>query len=62
MRYNWGATPTDYQFTGQYSHQSDFGLMFYNSRYYDSSLGRFASPDTIIPEQSQGVQAWDRYA
>jgi len=36
--------------------------MFYNARYYDSSLGRFASPDTIIPEQSQGVQAWDRYA
>jgi hypothetical protein len=25
-------------------------------------LGRFAQPDTIIPEQSQGVQAWDRYA
>ena len=33
--------------------------MFYNSRYYDSSLGRFASPDTIVPG---GVQGLDRYA
>lgn len=30
-----------------------------NSRSY---IGRFAQADTIIPEQSQGVQAWDRYA
>jgi hypothetical protein len=25
-------------------------------------LGRFAQADTIIPEQTQGVHAWDRYA
>jgi hypothetical protein len=37
-------------------------LHFYNARWYDSSLGRFTSPDSIIPEQTQGVQAWDRYA
>jgi hypothetical protein len=35
--------------------------MFYNARFYDSQLGRFTSADSIIPE-SQGVQAWDRYA
>jgi len=35
--------------------------MFYNARWYDPSLGRFTQADTIIPE-SQGVQAWDRYA
>jgi RHS repeat-associated protein len=29
-----------------------FGLMFYNARWYDPALGRFAQPDTIIPEQS----------
>jgi hypothetical protein len=29
---------------------------------YDPALGRFAQADTIIPAQSQGVQAWDRYA
>ena len=29
---------------------------------YDPALGRFTQPDTIIPEQTQGTQAWDRYA
>ena len=62
VRYASGSTPTKYTYTGQYSYTSDFGLMFYNARWYDVSLGRFAQADTIIPEQSQGVQAWDRYA
>jgi hypothetical protein len=35
--------------------------MFYNARWLDVSLGRFAQADSIIP-QNQGVQAWDRYA
>jgi len=60
-RYASGTTPTKYTYTGQYSYASDFGLMFYNARWYDPALGRFNQPDTIIP-QSQGVQAWDRYA
>ena len=25
-------------------------------------IGHFVQPDSIVPEQSQGVQAWDRYA
>ena len=36
-----------------------FGLMFYQSRFYDPSLGRFAQADTIVPGGSQGL---DRYA
>ena len=36
-----------------------FGLMFYNARWYDPSLGRFAQADTIVPN---GVQGLDRYA
>ena len=56
-----GTTPTNYTYTGQYSNMGDFGLMFYNARWYDPSIGRFAQVDTIIPQQ-QGVQAWDRYA
>jgi RHS repeat-associated protein len=55
-RYASGATPTQYQYTGQYSYTAEFGLYFYNARWYDPSLGRFASPDTIIP-LGQGVQA-----
>ncbi len=37
----------DYTFTGQYSYTTDFGLMFYNVRFYDPALGRFASADTL---------------
>jgi RHS repeat-associated protein len=62
VRYASGNVPTKYQYTGQFSYESEFGLYFYNARWYDSSLGRFNQPDTIIPEQTQGVQAWDRYA
>jgi RHS repeat-associated protein len=62
VRHQSGVTPTEYGFTGQFRHEDEFGLLFYVSRYYDPSLGRFTSPDTIIPKQSQGVQAWDRYA
>jgi RHS repeat-associated protein len=60
--------PTRYTFTGQYSYVNDdatdlggagFGLMFYNARWYDPALGRFAQADTIVPG---GVQGLDRYA
>jgi RHS repeat-associated protein len=42
------ALPTDYAFTGQKSDDST-GLMFYGARYYDTTLGRFTQPDTIVP-------------
>ena len=44
-----GASPTDYTYTGQRS-LSDIGLMDYNARFYDPMLGRFTSPDSIIPD------------
>jgi RHS repeat-associated protein len=59
VRYASGNIPTKYTFTGQYSHVDDFGLMFYNARWLDVSLGRFAQADSIIPG---GVQGLDRYA
>ncbi|GAB4449725.1 MAG: hypothetical protein OHK0041_11150 [Anaerolineales bacterium] len=62
VRYQAGTMSTHYTYTGQYSNTVDFGLMFYNARWYDPSLGRFAQADTIVPLQSQGTQAWDRYA
>ncbi|NOH02418.1 MAG: RHS repeat-associated core domain-containing protein [Chloroflexi bacterium] len=59
-RYSAGTLGMDYQYTGQRKVE-DIGLYFYNARWYDPALGRFAQADTIIP-QGQGVQAWDRYA
>jgi hypothetical protein len=35
--------------------------MFFNARWYDASLGRFAQADTLIPGAGDS-QAWDRYA
>ncbi len=60
---------TAYRFTGQRLEQrlgtpengSDRGLYFYGARWYDSSLGRFISPDTIVP-QPGNPQALNRYA
>jgi len=59
VRYASGNTPTQYQYTGQFSYESQFGLYFYNARWYDGSLGRFTQADSII---SSGVQGYDRYA
>lgn len=70
LRYTWTDAPantspayelTRYQYTGQYSYDAEFGLKYYGARFYDVSTGRFTQPDTIIP-QSQGTQAYDRYA
>jgi len=68
VRYSWTdpfliTTPnyefTKYTFTGQYSYMEVFELMFYNARFYDPAIGRFASADTFAPG---GVQGYDRYA
>ncbi len=59
VRYQAGTMSTGYTYTGQYSNTADFGLMYYNARWYDPSLGRFARADTIVPA---GVQGYDRYA
>jgi RHS repeat-associated protein len=72
VRYSWKASAShslsDYTFTGQYSYMDDpstsgvtegFDLMFYNARWYDPGLGRFAQADSIVPA---GVQGYDRYA
>jgi len=59
VRHQSGTQQTNYTYTGQYSYTADFGLMYYNARWYDSSLGRFAQADTIVPA---GVQGYDRYA
>ena len=58
-RFSSGSTPTKYQFTGQYSNFADFGLYYFNARWYDPELSHFVQADTIVPP---GVQGLDRYA
>ncbi len=60
IRLTTGTIPTKYQYTGQYN-QVIIGLYYYGARWYDANLSRWTQPDSDVPE-SQGVQAWDRYA
>jgi len=55
VRHNAGLTPTQYSYTG------DFGLMFYNARWYDPYITQFSQPDTIIPDLNN-PQDWNRYS
>jgi RHS repeat-associated protein len=40
---------------------ADFGLLFYNARWYDPALGRWTQPDTIVANPYNPVD-YDRYA
>jgi RHS repeat-associated protein len=51
--------PTDKKFTGQ--RLDNTGLYYYGARYYDASIGRFISPDTIISNPAN-PQSYNRYS
>jgi len=51
--------PTDRTFTGQ--EQDGTGLMYYRARFYDSALGTFISPDTLVPSLGTVVD-YNRFA
>jgi RHS repeat-associated protein len=61
VRYANGEMLTDYTYTGQRSEVSNFGLMYYNARWYEPALGRFVEADTIVPEPGNPL-GWDRFA
>jgi RHS repeat-associated protein len=48
------------RFTGQ-EQDPETGLYFYNARYYNPILGRFLSPDSIVPEPGN-PQSLNRYS
>jgi RHS repeat-associated protein len=48
-------------YTGQYE-DGYITLYWMNARWYDPALGRWVQPDTDVPLESQGTQAWDRFA
>ena len=50
---------TDHRYTGQVLDEST-GLAFYNARYYDPAIGRFVTPDSIVPNPNNG-QDYNRY-
>jgi RHS repeat-associated protein len=50
--------PTDKLFTGQ--RLDGTGLYYYNARYYDPTIGRFISPDTVI-QNPANPQCLNRY-
>ncbi len=58
-RYSNGDTPTQRRYTGQL--ETEAGLYFYNARWFDTALGRFAQADSLIPQPGSPL-AWDRYA
>jgi RHS repeat-associated protein len=61
-RYWEGTLPTDFTYTGQRSEGPGLGgLMDYRARFYDPSLGRFISADTIVPNPSN-PQDLNRFA
>ncbi len=57
-----GSSGTDvaYKYTGKERDDST-DLYFYEARYYDATLGRFISADTIVPDPFD-PQAFNRYA
>ncbi|MAG35305.1 MAG: hypothetical protein CL878_03525 [Dehalococcoidia bacterium] len=57
-----GSLATDHRYTGQRSLESSLGSLYhYQARWYSPVLGRFLSPDPIVPEPGN-PQDLNRYA
>ena len=54
-----GSVTTDKKFTGQ--RLDDTGLYYYNARYYDPTIGRFISADTVV-QSPYNPQTLNRYS
>ena len=55
-----GTTDVAYKYTGQ-ERDASTGVYFYHARYYGPVLGRFLSPDTLVPNP-WNPQSLNRYA
>jgi RHS repeat-associated protein len=54
-----GTLGTDKEFTGQ--RLDGTGLYYYNARYYDPTIGRFISADTVV-QNVNNPQCFNRYS
>jgi len=61
QRLSTGSLPTDRLFTGQIRNLDDDRIYFFKVRYYDARIGKFHTPDTIVPK-ADNPQALNRYA
>jgi len=59
-RLSTGTMFTDRLFTGQ-REMASLGIYYYGARFYSPKLGRFLSPDTIVPPMA-GSQSLNRYS
>jgi RHS repeat-associated protein len=59
-RFSLNFIPFTSRFTGQ-PYDTETGLYYYQSRYYDPELGRFIQPDSIIPDPGSS-QSLNRYS
>jgi RHS repeat-associated protein/uncharacterized repeat protein (TIGR01451 family) len=55
-----GSMFTDHLYTGQ-RQMADIGLYHYGARFYSAKLGRFISPDSLVPGGGN-PQAYNRYS
>ncbi len=56
-----GSNNVTHKFTGQ-ELDEETGLLYFRSRFYDPSLGRFLTPDVIIPGDGLRSQGFNRYS
>ncbi|MBU0491446.1 MAG: RHS repeat-associated core domain-containing protein [Chloroflexi bacterium] len=59
-RWSSGTLPTDYRFTGQ-RHDGYIKLVQMRARWYDYQLGRWISPDTLVPDLAN-PQSFNRFS
>jgi len=59
-RFTTGTMYTDKLFTGQ-REETGLGIYHYGARFYSPKLGRFLSPDTLVPGYGN-PQAWNHYS
>ncbi len=54
------TSPTDRMFTGQRRYGQKSGMNYYGARFYSADIGRFLSPDSIVPGAGDPQKWWEK--